>query len=184
MNKSNSALFGTIDMFALKCTMFRNEHDTEIGLYIKGRNILEFERNGKMLTTRWNLDDLVEWLRNFLDNMKEDPYPVECDGKYAACKDIEARNFDSDDQEIFDAYYDRLEKWSNAHCWYMTANGAIIADLYFQLVGEQVEISWNNTDAASYVKFSEQLGGASINKQLFVETIDAFIKFYADYWFC
>ena len=51
------------------------------------------------MTTQWNLDDITLWLRSFIDHLNEDPYPVEADGEYAAIKDINAREFDSDDDE-------------------------------------------------------------------------------------
>lgn len=79
--------------------------ETEISMYLYNNNVLGFTKNGLQLTTRWNLDDLAEWLRSFLDNMCEDPYPVETCGTYAAEKDISARDFDSEDDDEFEAYY-------------------------------------------------------------------------------
>ena len=72
-------------------------------MLIDGHNIMEFSKNGEVLTTRWNLEDLALWLRNFIDHMKEDPYPVIVSGDYAVMKDKNAREFDSDDEEEFDA---------------------------------------------------------------------------------
>lgn len=175
-------LFGNKETFAIDCKMFQETGETEIAIYINNKNILEFRRNGNTLTTRWVLDDLAEWLRDFINNMSEDPYPIDCCGKYAAQKDIEAREFDSDDDE-FDAYYDKLYEWNLKHRWHPTSNGAILADVYFQLNEGFIEISWNNQDAEDGVVFSEILGGASIPRNEFVKVVEAFLNCYADYWF-
>ncbi len=70
--------------------------------------ILAFERDGRELTTRWDLDELTAWLRAFLEHMREDPYPVEAVGEYAAQKDDAARDFETDDEDEMEAYCDRL----------------------------------------------------------------------------
>ena len=181
MELTNKVLFGKVNTFAIECTMFKNEQVTEIAMYIHGKNILEFERDGVLLTTRWNLDDLVEWMKNFLRNMKNDPYPVECQGTYAAVKDMVARDFETDDDDEFDAYYDKLDEWNISHRWHYASNGAILADVYFQMIDEQVEISWNNQN--SDVIFKEVLGGDSIPKEAFIRVVNDFLKFYEDYWF-
>ncbi len=50
-------------------------------MYMNNCNFLEFEKEGRSLTTRWNLDEIALWLKGFLDDMKEDPYPVDCSRK-------------------------------------------------------------------------------------------------------
>ncbi|MGI6203721.1 MAG: hypothetical protein ACOYJH_00345 [Anaerovoracaceae bacterium] len=169
--------------FAIEYSYFDESHETEIAMYINGTNILEYKRNGMVLTTRWDLDDIVEWLRHFIDNMKDDPYPVEAEGKYAAQKDISARDFDSDDDAEFDAYYDKLYNWNLRHRWHTEANGAILADVYFEQKGSQVEISWNNEDEEGYADYTCMLGGASIDKSMFCRVVTAFIIDYAEHWF-
>ena len=169
--------------FALAYTFFDDSHETELSMVIDGKNILAFERDGALLTTRWNLDELALWLRNFLDRMYEDPYPVETEGEFAAIKDLNAREFDSDDDEEFDAYYDKLDEWNFRHRWHPASSGAILADVYFQLVGDNVEVSWNNEDAEDGVQFQSLLGGSKIPKELFVSSVEAFLKAYALHWF-
>ena len=169
--------------FKILYTYFSDTQETEIEFLIDNDNILEFEREGQVLTTRWNLDDLVRWLRQFINNMKEDAYPVNVAGEYAAIKDINAREFESDDEEEFDAYYDRIDEWNLRHRWHNASNGAILADLYFQLVGENVEISWNNQDSEEGVIFKHELGGARILREDFTSVVGSFLKAYADYWF-
>lgn len=174
---------GSESKFALKYTFFDDSRETELSMFVNGDNILAFKQNGVLLTTRWNLDDLAFWLRNFIDNISEDPYPVKAEGDYAAIKDINARNFDSEDDAEFDAYYDALDAWNEKHRWHPASSGAILADVYFQLSGNYVEISWNNEDAEDGVIFRNQLGGCKVEKDLFISTVDAFLKAYALHWF-
>lgn len=169
--------------FAFTYSFFNDNHETEIAMLINEENILAFTRNNQQMTTRWNLDDLAFWLRDFLDSMKEDPYPVDVNGEYAAIKDINARNFDTDDDDEFDAYYDKLDEWNERHRWHPASSGAILADLYFQLVGGYIEISWNNQEAEDGVSFTHKLGGVKIPKERFAEEMDKFLKAYADQWF-
>ena len=176
-------LAGDKASFAFEYTFFDSVRETELSLYVSGSNLLSFECGGRKLTTRWNLDELVLWLRDFLNNMQEDPYPVEADGEYAAVKDINARDFDSDDDEAFDAYYDTLDAWNSRHRWHPACAGAILADLYFRQAGETVEISWNNRDAEEGVVFSSILGGTSVPKEIFISVVDQFLKDYADHWY-
>ena len=112
--------------------------------------------------------------------MKEDPYPVDVSGEYAAQKDSNAREFDSDDDEEFDAYYDKLDDWNERHRWHPASDGAILADLYFQLVGDSVEISWNNEDLYDDVSFVNVSGGFSVEKTTFVSVVGEFLRDYAD----
>ena len=92
------------------------------------------------------------------------------------------RDFDSEDEDEFDAYYDKLDEWNLRHRWHPACAGAILADVCFQLVGEVVEISWNNEDIGDGIRFQNILGGARINKDIFYATVDAFLKEYATHW--
>ena len=168
--------------FSIKYHFFEKDHVTEIAMLVNDDNILSFERKGKQLTTRWNLDDLTCWLRNFLDRMKDDPYPVDVAGAYAAIKDINAREFDSEDENEFDAYYNKLDEWNYKHRWHTASAGGIMADLYFQLVGNYVEISWNNQDPEKGVAFKYILGGIRIPKEVFVSEVNSFLEAYRNYW--
>ena len=169
--------------FSLLYTFFNETHETELSMIVDGNNILAFEREGSVLTTRWNLDELVFWLRDFLDNMQEDPFSVQADGEYASFKDLNAREYDSDDNQEFDAYYDKLDEWNLRHRWHPYSSGAILADVYFQLVGDYVEVSWNNKDTEENVFFLNQIGGAKIPKDLFISTVNTFLREYATQWF-
>lgn len=169
--------------FLIKYAFIDETRETELKILVNGVNILSFCRNNHIMTTQWNLDDIALWLRNFIDHLSEDPYPVEADGEYAAIKDINAREFDSDDDEEFDAYYDKLDEWNARHRWHPASQGAILADLYFQLVDDMVEISWNNQDAEEGVIFTSELGGVSVRREVFCNEVNSFLKEYSDYWF-
>lgn len=174
--------FGDYTEFAISCSFYDSCHDTELSVFVKENNILAFERNGKLLTTRWDLDDLVLWLKGFIGKLEEDPYPVDVEGDYAAEKDLKAHEFDSDNDEEFDAYYDRLYEWNLRHRWHPASAGAILADVYFQLIGDSIEVSWNNTDAEEEVTFRNLLGGARVGRKLFVSAVDSFIQAYTRHW--
>ena len=169
--------------FAIQYTFFDESHETELSILVNDANILSFYRDEKKMTTRWNLDELALWLRCFLDNLKEDPYPVEIEGEYASIKDINAREFDTEDDAEFDVYYDKLDDWDMRHRWHPAFSGGILADLYFQLIGENIEISWNNQNPEEGVKFQFELGGVSIPKERFISEVNSFLEAYAMHWF-
>ena len=180
---SVNSIIGEKSLFAIEYTWFDELQSTEISMYVNGINLLAFERGGKIFTSRWKFDELAEWLRNYLNNNLEDPYPAEVEGEYAAIKDINARNFDSDDLDEFDAYYDKLDEWNLRHRWHTASAGAVLADLYFQRVGSSVEISWNNQDNDCEVRFLNMLGGVTVNNTLFEIVVDQFLRAYAQHWF-
>ncbi|MCQ2506468.1 MAG: hypothetical protein MJ113_04740 [Lachnospiraceae bacterium] len=179
--QENNKIFST--HFSIHYTFIDETHETELKILVNNNNILAFSQNDQTFTTRWNLDEIILWLRQFIDNLAEDPYPVSVEGEYASIKDIKAREFDTDDDELFDAYYDKLDEWNLRHRWHTSSQGAILADLYFQLNGDFIEISWNNQDAESGILFENIIGGVSIPKELFVNEINSFLIAYCDHWF-
>jgi hypothetical protein len=170
-------------LFSIHYTFFDETRETEISMLVNNINILGFTRDGISYTTRWNLDEIAFWLRDFLNNMREDPYPVDVVGAFAAEKDISARDFDSDDIDELEKYYDRLYEWNLRHRWHPASSGAILADLYFQLVEDYVEISWNNEDSEDNVIFDNLIGGCRVQKDLFVSVINEFLTAYANHWY-
>lgn len=179
----DKTIIGNSKQYAIGFAFDDETRETELSIFIDDVNILEFQMDGIKLTTKWNNDELVLWLRNFIDNMCEDPYPVSAEGQFAAEKDINARDFDSDDDYEFDAYYDLLDEWNNRHRWHPAASGAILADLYFQFIGGKVEISWNNQDCEENVSFTNVLGGCSVDRDVFVSIVEDFLREYAMHWF-
>jgi len=175
-------VIGNPSEFAIAYAFVDESRETEISMIVDNQNILAFKREDQTYTTRWNLDELAFWLRDYLNQMAEDPYPVDVQGDYAAMKDDNAREFDSDNDEEFDAYYEKLYEWNLRHRWHTASSGAILSDVYFQLVGDYVEISWNNKDMDEEVEFVHQLGGARVKKDTFILVVDSFLKEYANHW--
>lgn len=176
-------MIGNPSVFAISYLFLDDTRETEISMFVNNQNILAYKHDGQEYTTRWNLDELAFWLRDFLDHMTDDPYPVDVPGEYASIKDNNARDFDSDDDDEFNAYYDKLEEWDSRHRWHPASSGAILSDIYFQQTGDFVEISWNNEDADEEVDFIHQLGGVKVEKEIFVSVTKAFLKAYALHWF-
>ena len=178
----NYSMIGSKEVFALEYEFFDEYHATELLMYVGGKNILGFT-NDIHRTTRWNLDELAEYLREFLDTMEDDPFPMDVEGRFAAEKDSAARDFDSDDDDIFDQYYESLNDWAWRHTWLHARAGAILAHVFFQQVGDTVEISWNNEDLDDGVVFDYKLGGAAIPKDTFIQVVNDFLRAYALHWF-
>lgn len=176
-------IIGDTVKFAIGYNFYDDNRVTELFLYIDGVNVLEFIVDNQVVTTKWNIDDLAFWLRNFIDNMDNDPYPIDVKGLCAAEKDENARKFDSDDDDEFDAYYDKIDSWNERHRWHPACNGAILADLYFMAKDDFIEISWNNVNLEEDVKFTNLTGFSLIDKQKFYLVIDSFLKEYAKHWF-
>ena len=174
---------GDVNYFAIQYAFFDDLYSTEISMIVNGDNILSFSRDGEHRTTRWDLDELAEWLRDFIDHMQDDPYPVDVKGGYAALMDWNARDFESEDQEVFDQYYDRLNEWVWRHTWHHARAGAILSDVFFRLVGDQVEISWDNRTAEGGVQFDSVLGCGYVSKKMFVDVMNRFLQDYASHWF-
>lgn len=175
-------IYGNKNKFAITSEYFLDSKTTELCLFINGINIMEFENNGKILTTRGNLDELVKWLNNFINNIFEDPIPFNNNGLNLAEKASLARNFDSDDDEMFDAYYDTLDDWCYRHMWLHTNQSFILANVFFGYVNGLIEISWLNNYYKS-VKFLNYSGRFCIEKDEFVEIIKAFVNDYVDFWY-
>lgn len=176
-------ILGDKSTFAIEYAFYDDDHDTELSMYVNGVNILAFKRNGELLTTRWNLDDLALWLREFVDRTDRDPYPLDCAGEYAAEKDDLAREYDTDDDDAFEAYYQRLYDWNLRHRWHTASSGAILADVYFERIGDIVEISWDNRNIDDNVSFLSENGGARIPIEPFTTVVNAFLRAYAEHWF-
>lgn len=180
---SNHKCIGDKNNFAIQYIFLQESHETILFMYVNGRNILEFKRCEKILTTKWNIDDLVLWLRTFIDEVEEETFPFECEGTFAADKDDKVRDFDTDDDEIFEKHYQQLYEWERKHRWHSVSNGAILADVFFQKINDMVEISWDNRSEYSDIEFSEMIGGAYVPIDYFNKIINEFLRDYANYWY-
>lgn len=179
----NSQIIGDKNTFAIEYTFFDDTRETELSMFVDGRNLLEYIHDGTIFSTRWDLNELVVWLSDFLKNLSEDPFPYDVEGSCMAEKDNNARGFDTDDLDAFDAYYERLSDWNSSHRWHPASSGAYLADVYFALIGDNVEISWNNTDSEEAIEFTSQKGYAKVPVEEFKSVIGQFIKDYVDHWY-
>ena len=132
-----------------------------------------------------NINDVQSFslIYSFFNDTHETEIKMMVNGEYAAIKDINARDFDTEDDYEFDAYYDKLDDWNIRHRWHPASGGSILADLYFQLIEENIEISWNNQEPEEGVKFRYKLGGVKVEKEQFIEEVNLFLKAYANQWF-
>ena len=89
-------------------------------------------------------------------------------------------------EELINMYWkmkSEIYEWCLRHRWHPASSGGIIADVYFQAVDDKVEISWNNRDMEEYITYKYDFGGDSVDKHVFYEVVDSFLKEYAKHWF-
>jgi len=170
---------GRKEDFAIEYAFVDEDKHTELSMFVEGKNILVHRKDNMESTVCWNLDELVKWLKYFVDNMRVDPYPVDVEGEFAAQKDENARDVEIDE---LDKYYDKLDAWCIRHRWHTASAGGTLPDVYFQLVDEKVEISWNNKVLEDNVEYTNVLGGASIDKKVFIDVVGEFISEYESKW--
>lgn len=162
---------------------FLDDGDTEVVMCVDGVNVLGFTKAGSHRTLRWSpLDGLVSWLRRFALTMGEDPYPVGDGRGFAAQRDAEARTFESDDLDVLDAYYGPLLDWADRHAWAGECGGAVLSNVFFELRGGSVEISWDNRRPGEGVEFDCVLGGAAVDAEAFKQTGIEFADAYDRHW--
>ncbi|MBR4985215.1 MAG: hypothetical protein IKY83_05710, partial [Proteobacteria bacterium] len=83
-------------------------HEAECLMLVFGKNILEYVYKDEIdaKTTTGNLDDLMKFLEHTLQFIECDhPFPYCVSGNTAAELDRAAREFSSDDMDVFDEYY-------------------------------------------------------------------------------
>ena len=83
-------VIGDKNVFAVGFSFHDKQHVTELSMYVRGKNILAFNRAAEDMTTCWNLDELAEWLRAFLNGMQQEPSRAEEAGCFAVAKDENA----------------------------------------------------------------------------------------------
>lgn len=176
-------LIGNQSEFAIEYGFYDDTRETELSMFVEGKNILEFKHDNETLTTCGTLEELAMWLRDFIDNLKEDPFPVNVEGKYLAEKYDNAMDFDIANEDEYWKYHFKINDWCWSHSWHHASEGAILADVFFQLVGDKVEISWDNRGLDEGYDFTYLKGGAYIDKEVFVDVVHKFLNEYADHWY-
>lgn len=169
--------------FAIGYRFIGNDRFTVLSMYAKGRNLLGFTEEGEHHTTRWAyLECLVAWLKAFADNMADDSYPLEIEGEFASQKDDAAREFDTDDMEVFDAYYGLINTWTWNHTWSHESGGAVLAHIIFEFKDGLVELSWDNRDDDPRSDFDCDLGGTRVDAETFKSVVLKFVDAYERHW--
>ncbi len=139
-------MIGTKENIGFELTKISDEqHVCELRFYIRGRNICEWTDliTQQIHTVRWNLDDLIGYLEQTIRFLYgEDDFPVPADGECAAEMDNNARDFESDDEELMLQYYEKLDDWVYRHSWNHARAGAVVPDVLFRRVGDSMEVSW------------------------------------------
>jgi len=131
-------------------------HESELQFWINDINILEYryQSEEKTRTATGNLYMIFEYLEDslrFIDN--DTPFPHQVKGNSACELDRNARYFESDDDEEFDAFFDPLDEWSREHSWIIARLDIYLANVMFRKVDDCIEISWDNHDLYKDVQF-------------------------------
>ncbi len=163
----------------------KEKHISEIYFNVNDDNICQFKFNNETTfkTTRWNLDELVQYFKELPVLLKNDvPFPCDVEGECAAELDNNARNYDFNTEEEFEDYYTRLNEWGYTHSWHHANSGAILADVFFRRLGDNVEISWWSDQEDEEIVFKNKYGFVLIPYAEFVSTINESIASYNDIW--
>jgi hypothetical protein len=188
---ADQTFIGDPSVFAIGYAFLGNDRITEISMWANGTNLLGFIRNNGHLTTRWAyLEYLVAWLKSFVLNMADDPFPIEAEGEFAAEKVAYARDQlpDLDDgcseeeMDEFNAQVDLFDDWSWSHTWLSERGGAILPNMYFEYKHGMVELSWNNRNAEDGVVFNCEFGGTRVDADTFRSVVLEFVDAYERHW--
>lgn len=180
---AEQAIIGEPSRFAIGYAFIGDDRTTEMSMYADGVNLLGFTRGGQHLTTRWAyLEGLVAWLKRFAMTMRDDPYPMDVEGEFAAEKDSNARTFESDDLDELDAYYDPICDWAYEHSWASERAGAIVSDMLFECRHGMVELSWDNRSPEDGVSFDCEFGGVRVDAEVFKSVVLGFVDTYERHW--
>ena len=160
-------------------------HESEINLYIGDKNICLFKSTNekRFKTTRWNLDELVIYLRDlYITLYNDEPFPCEVEGECAAELDSNARDFDTEDDLEFEKYYTALNEWGYKHSWHHACSGAILADVFFRKVDDKIEISWWSDQDEEDVIFKYRYGFTLVSINEFFEIVNKSVNSYNNLW--
>ena len=158
---------------------------TEMAMFLKGTNIMGFIRGETSYTVRWQLDEAVEWLDEFARNSRDEAFPFpDVSGSCLAELDYNARFFDTEDEAEFDRYYDVLDDYVWPRSWHHTCDEAVFPAVYFRVLGQNVEVSWDNKDMEEGKDFSfiSQTGHALVPLATFRDVVSRFVAAYLKHW--
>ena len=154
-------------------------------VYGKGKNICEWKEVGssEKQTVWWNIDELINYLHETTDFLYEDdPFPVNVEGDCASELENNARDFESDNEEEMDAYYGKLNDWVYKHSWNHARSGAIVPDVLFRKVDDNMEISWWTDQEDDGRVFTNRYGYILIPKTEYENLIEEVFYSYNTMW--
>ena len=177
-------LFGNKNEFAIE---LENVDTTErymlMKLYIQNVNILEYSFDGKVYSLTGNIDELILYLDETINpTLMEIPFPFNVKGDSAIELDINARDYDSKNEDEFDAYYTQLNDWAFSHSWTHARDGLYIPDVMYRKINDTMEISWCGVGIYDGVEFSSPKGSYLINFNLYCSIINKVTKYYKENW--
>lgn len=112
----------------------------------------------------------------------EIPFPFDVKGDSAIELDINARDYDSNNEDEFDAYYTQLNDWAFSHSWTHARDGLYIPDVMYRKINDTMEISWCGVGIYDGVEFSSPKGSYLINFNLYCSIINKVTKYYKENW--
>ena len=148
------------------------KNKVEISMFVNNENLMSYKYNGNSKISTWDFSFIVEFFR---DNLKfiltEDNYPINVNKDVIGIEFLKNTNkyvnglidwskIDADDELEFE----KLEKlseikdnWVYKHSWNYYNTGAYIPDVVFRKIGQNIEVSWDNSDNEK-IKFNSIKG--------------------------
>jgi hypothetical protein len=151
--------FGDTQIFSIKYDFTKNPYNEKglfaetwgkFELWANGKELCKFSKNNHEKTYEWNLIHVVEWLgENLPTILTDEDFPLPVQGKTALELLASSLNFDSDNDDEFDAWFSIKQDWEFKHSWFSNRGGSYLPEVYFRRIGQQIEISWNNENLYS-----------------------------------
>lgn len=173
-------IYGSKSTFAIEYEKENNEECT-FEMWVDGKPICCFTRNGEFQKYRWNLSSLVEWFEQNIEYIiteREFPLLIKADSSIDFY--VKSSEFDTDDMEAFDRWFDIRQEWYFHHSWFINRDGSFLPDVFFRVVGEKVEIEWDNTYTYEDIIFKFPKGLFYVDKQDFCNTLYRFLNSYKE----
>lgn len=185
--------FGDKDIFAIQYefevnpfyeTSLTGETWGKFELTVRGMDVCRYKRVDSETTYQWNLIYIVEW---FCENLKyilsEEPFPLPVEGQNSLELLDNSLLFESDNDDEFDAWFDKKQEWEYKHSWFSNRAGSFLPDVLFRRVNDnKIEIAWNNESIYSSegISFINPTGIEYVSLGIFESTIKNFIEDFLD----
>lgn len=181
-------IFGEKSIFGI-CYAFREppwelegiEKDTwgTFELWVKGKNVSEYEKLNHLYNYEWNLNHLIEWIvTNFKCITNDHQFPVPVVGNNTLELIKQAITFESDNEQEIEEWFSQVQDWEFKHSWFSSRDGSYLPEVFFRKVEHHIEISWDNT--LTYykdgVQFSNPRGIKYIELDIFTKVITSFLE--------